>query len=76
MPNKPLTSRQSQVLALYGREGMNVPQIAGALGLSPRTVRKHLRNAMRKLGAISPAQAVYRYSAGGAAAIRAALGER
>jgi DNA-binding NarL/FixJ family response regulator len=52
-----LTERELDVLAeLAG--GHSVDQIADRLHLSPHTVRTHLRNGMRKLGAQTRAQAV------------------
>jgi DNA-binding CsgD family transcriptional regulator len=52
-----LTRRESEVLRLvaFGRSG---PEIAGELGISHETVRVHVRNAMRKLGARTRAQAI------------------
>jgi DNA-binding CsgD family transcriptional regulator len=38
--------------------GSRSTQIAVELGLSPETVRTHVRNAMRKLGAATRVQAV------------------
>jgi DNA-binding CsgD family transcriptional regulator len=38
--------------------GRQAPQVATELGLSPETVRTHVRNAMRKLEATTRVQAV------------------
>lgn len=46
----PLTDRERQVLRLAG-EGLSGPEIAGALHLSPGTVRNYLSEAIGKLGA-------------------------
>lgn len=52
-----LTPRQSEVLRLAG-EGLSDAQIATRLGLSPRTVGKHLENVYSRTGAHSRLQAV------------------
>ncbi len=54
---RPLSQRERQVLGLLalGRDG---PQIAAQLVLSPATVRTHVNNAMRKLGARTRAHAI------------------
>ena len=39
-------------------QGQRAPEVALELGLSPETVRTHVRNAMRKLGATTRVQAV------------------
>ncbi len=44
-----LTARQQQVLRLIA-EGMTSVQVGEALGLSPRTVDRHIENIMKKLG--------------------------
>lgn len=44
-----LTPRQRQVLELYFDQGMNIPQIAGELGLNPSTVSRTLRRAKDRL---------------------------
>lgn len=52
-----LTRREGQVLALLA-EGLSSADIAARLDLSILTVRKHVQNALRKLGVHSKAQAV------------------
>jgi DNA-binding NarL/FixJ family response regulator len=52
-----LTDRERQVLALVA-DGLPVAAIAGRLMLSGETVRTHIRNAMRKLGAHTRTHAV------------------
>jgi hypothetical protein len=44
-----LTARERAVIALIAT-GRETPQIAQALGVSPATVRTHVRNALSKLG--------------------------
>jgi len=51
-----LTARELEVLALVA-EGRTNRQIAGALVISPHTVRRHLQNIFRKLGVPSRAAA-------------------
>lgn len=46
----PLSTREREVLQLLAR-GLNARQVAEELVLSPGTVRTHVRNAMRRLGA-------------------------
>jgi DNA-binding NarL/FixJ family response regulator len=48
-PFETLTDREREVLQLAA-EGLNNPQIAERLSLSPRTVEMHRGNMMRKLG--------------------------
>jgi len=55
-PHTP-TRREAEVLALVAR-GHTTNEIAAVLQLSACTVRRHVRNACRKLGAASRAQAV------------------
>ena len=52
-----LSPRQRDVIALVA-EGLTSNAIAERLGVSPETVRTHLRNARLKLGASTKAQAV------------------
>jgi len=52
-----LSSREREVLRLVAL-GKSGPQIADALAIAPATVRVHVRNAMRKLGARTRAQAI------------------
>lgn len=54
---KPLTSRELQVLVAV-REAKANAQIAVALGISPLTVKNHLRSIQKKLGARNRAHAV------------------
>lgn len=44
-----LTPRERQVVALLG-QGMKAVTIGHRLGISPRTVEKHLENAYAKIG--------------------------
>lgn len=44
-----LTPRQRQLLELYYEQGMNIPQIAGELGLNRSTVSRTLRRARERL---------------------------
>ena len=44
-----LTPRQRQMLELYFDRGMNIPQIAGELGVNPSTVSRTLRRARDRL---------------------------
>jgi PAS domain S-box-containing protein len=55
--SKTLTPRELEVLRLVAL-GRSTPQIASDLGLSPATVRSHVRNAMVKTGAHTRAQLV------------------
>lgn len=52
-----LRARELQILRLI-REGRTNSDIAGLLGLSPWTVKNHLHNILRKLGAENRSQAV------------------
>jgi DNA-binding CsgD family transcriptional regulator len=53
----PMSTREVEVLRRLAR-GMVYKQIASELGLSPSTIRTHLHNVYRKLGAMDRAQAV------------------
>ena len=53
----PLTDREREVLRLVA-QGLPGKQIAGALGISERTVKFHTASLIRKLGADNRAQAV------------------
>jgi two-component system response regulator DesR len=53
----PLTEREHEVL-LAARAHTTVAEIAGALYLSPGTVRNHLSSVMRKLNARNRAEAL------------------
>jgi DNA-binding CsgD family transcriptional regulator len=55
-PVKDLTAREREVLGLLA-EGMSNKQIAGALGISVRTVTVHVSNLLRKTGAASRTEA-------------------
>jgi DNA-binding CsgD family transcriptional regulator len=52
-----LTAREAQVLALVG-EGLATKRIASAIGISPRTVDKHVQHALDKLGVRTRVQAI------------------
>ena len=52
-----LTARERDVLKLLS-DGLNAPQIAAELFVSPATVRTHVRNAMVRLGARTRVEAV------------------
>jgi DNA-binding NarL/FixJ family response regulator len=56
-PAHVLTPREREILQLLAH-GMTGEQAAGALFLSPETVRTHIRNAMRKLDAKTRVHAV------------------
>jgi two-component system nitrate/nitrite response regulator NarL len=53
----PLTSRQQEILPLLA-EGMPNKQIAGALGVTEGTIKQHLKDLFRRLGARNRTQAV------------------
>jgi DNA-binding CsgD family transcriptional regulator len=57
MPVARLSPRERQVLELLAH-GLSATAVATELGLSPETVRTHVRNAMRKLDANTRVQAV------------------
>ncbi|SOD99847.1 regulatory protein, luxR family [Caenispirillum bisanense] len=60
MPDAPdLTARERQCLGLLA-SGLTVKEMAHALGLSPRTVEKHVESLKRRFGARTTAQAVAR----------------
>jgi len=54
-----LTPRQHEILRLMAR-GLSSPDIAAALGIRPATVRLHVRQILRRLGAATRTQAVSR----------------
>jgi DNA-binding CsgD family transcriptional regulator len=58
-----LTDREQQVLELAA-QGRTNQAIARTIGVSPRTIAKHLEHAYRKLGVTSRAAAVYRTATG------------
>ena len=53
----PLTSRQQEILPLLA-EGMPNKQIAGTLGVTEGTIKQHLKDLFRRLGARNRTQAV------------------
>lgn len=57
LPTGTLSAREREVLRMVAH-GADGPEIAAALVLSPATVRTHVNNAMRKLGARSRAHAI------------------
>ena len=59
-----LSQRERDVLAAVAR-GLETPEIATSLGIGPGTVRTHVENARRKLGARTRAQAIAIAMAGG-----------
>lgn len=61
-----LTDRELQVLQLAA-QGRTNQAIARTIGVSPRTIAKHLEHVYRKLGVTSRAAAVYRTAAAAAA---------
>jgi DNA-binding CsgD family transcriptional regulator len=54
-----LTDREAEVLR-WVREGKEDPEIAAALGISPRTVQKHVERVLAKMGAKTRLAAVRR----------------
>ncbi len=54
-----LTAREAEVLGLLAR-GRSYEQASDALGVSPHTVRSHVKNLYRKLGVRSGRAAVWR----------------
>ncbi|MGH2886356.1 MAG: response regulator transcription factor [Solirubrobacteraceae bacterium] len=52
-----LTAREAEVLALV-REGLATKRIASTIGISPRTVDKHIQHALDKLGVRTRMQAI------------------
>jgi len=56
-PTSGLSDREREIVRLVG-SGLSNEAIAQALFLSPHTVRTHVRNALRKLGVSTRAQAV------------------
>jgi len=57
--NGALTPREREILQMLV-DGMNAPQIAEALVLSPATIRTHVQNAMARLGAKTRIDAISR----------------
>lgn len=58
-PSRRLTPRQHEILGLMAR-GLSCPDIAVTLGIRPATVRLHVRQILRRLGAATRTQAVSR----------------
>jgi PAS domain S-box-containing protein len=56
-PGAQLSDREREVVTLIAM-GLETPEIAGELHISPATVRTHVRNAMAKLGVHTRAQLV------------------
>lgn len=55
--NKPsLTLREREILSLAG-QGLSNAEIAGRLNLSPHTIKSHIHNLLRKIGASNRAEA-------------------
>jgi transcriptional regulator EpsA len=65
-----LTEREQQILACV-RDGYSNAQIGHMLAISPLTVKNHVQNILRKLGAVNRAQAVAKAGAAGVARARA-----
>ena len=55
----PLSPRERSILELIG-QGRSNKEIARALGISPETVKSHIKNMFTKLGVERRAQAIYR----------------
>ncbi|WP_440712450.1 LuxR C-terminal-related transcriptional regulator [Gordonia sp. FQ] len=66
LPQGPLTRRESEVVGLLA-EGASNRQIARRLNLSEATVKSHVSNVLRKLGAASRSDAVARWLRAGRA---------
>jgi DNA-binding NarL/FixJ family response regulator len=60
-PGAPLTDREEQVLALI-EQGLSNKQIGEALFISAKTASVHVSSILRKVGAASRTEAVYRAS--------------
>jgi len=60
-PSGLLTAREDEIIALVSK-AMSNAQIARSLGISEGTVKRHLRNIYRKLGAVSRVDAVNKAS--------------
>ncbi len=59
LPSRRLTPRQHEILRLMAR-GLSCPDIAVTLSIRPATVRLHVRQILRRLGAATRTQAVSR----------------
>ncbi len=59
--NKPLTKRQVEILDLLA-QGFSAKEVARLLGLSPETVRGHVKDVFARLGVRNIAQAIEVYS--------------
>jgi DNA-binding NarL/FixJ family response regulator len=57
MPTSALTRRQREILQLFA-DGLSTDRAAAALGLSPETVRTHIKAVLARLGARDRAHAV------------------
>lgn len=53
-----LTLREREILTLAGK-GLSNAEIADQLGLSPHTIKSHIHNLLRKIGASNRAEAAY-----------------
>ena len=67
VPCESLTAREQELMELVGR-GLSNADIAEHLGVSDNTIKWHLKNVFRKLGAANRTSAVLRYSARSAGA--------
>jgi NarL family two-component system response regulator LiaR len=56
-PGQDLTEREREVLKLM-IEGLNNPQSASSLSVSPSTIKSHVSNILAKLGVASRTEAV------------------
>lgn len=56
--SRPSLSRREREVLAWLREGKNSEEIAVILGLSKRTIEKHLQNVYRKLGVANALQAI------------------
>jgi DNA-binding CsgD family transcriptional regulator len=60
---KPLTARETEVLWLL-TEGLSNKEIAARLNLDTNTIKSHLRNAGRKIGAVTRTKAAIDFALG------------
>jgi DNA-binding NarL/FixJ family response regulator len=61
---KPLSPRERQVVRLLAA-GARQTEIARRLGVSPRTIETHIRNAVYKTGCMSPWELAVKAATGG-----------
>ncbi|SFK34538.1 response regulator transcription factor [Celeribacter marinus] len=61
LPRRVLTARQTEVLEWVG-SGKSIADAAAIIGLTQRTVEKHLRLAREALGVQTTAQAIHKAS--------------